>query len=390
MEEVFRHLSRQYAFQKLGVDGRRLQWRYRRRLPQARQARCGGVTAIQRFGSSLNCHVHLHSLVLDGVYIRDPKTGKPSFLRVPEPELEDLEILLARVIRRVSRYLARRGGLGEESGEAEAQAEPGVLQVLQAASIGGWEGLSNVPRPVPVVGRRGGKEAAAPRALERPFTAEKDGWSVHAGAVVEAGRTEKLEKVCRYLLRPPFAEERLSRLPDGRIAYGFRKPRWDGGLGIVLDPVEFLAKLAALVPPPRSHAVRYHGLLGPRGGLRREVVPARERGEGCAKAHGRGGSSRSRSGRVEGEDPAPPPERPSRGTSWIDWATLLRRTFGLDVLACPRCGGRMRVIALITEAGAIRKILHAMKLPPEIPRPLPSRAPPQGEFDFAQEDRDTA
>jgi len=102
MEEVFRHLSRQYAFQKLGVDGRRLQWRYRRRLPQARQARCGGVTAIQRFGSSLNCHVHLHSLVLDGVYIRDPKTGKPSFLRVPEPELEDLEILLARVIRRVS------------------------------------------------------------------------------------------------------------------------------------------------------------------------------------------------------------------------------------------------------------------------------------------------
>src|SRR2546426_9807798 len=76
MEEVFRHLSRQYAFRKLGVDGRQARWRYRRRLPEAKEARCGSVTAIQRFGSSLNCHVHYHSLVLDGVYVRDPETGK--------------------------------------------------------------------------------------------------------------------------------------------------------------------------------------------------------------------------------------------------------------------------------------------------------------------------
>ena len=133
MEEVFRHLSRQYAFQKLGVDGRRLAWRYRKRLPEAREAKCGGVTAIQRFGSSMNCHVHYHSLVLDGVYVRDRETEKLSFIRVPEPDPEDMQILLARVIRRVTRYLAKRGCIVEEPDGAGAQAEPGVLEILQAA-----------------------------------------------------------------------------------------------------------------------------------------------------------------------------------------------------------------------------------------------------------------
>jgi len=387
MEEVFRHLSRQYAFQKLGVDGRRLKWRYRRRLPEAREVRCGGVTAIQRFGSSMNCHPHFHSLVLDGVYVRDPEAGKPAFIRVPEPDPEDMQIVLARVIRRVTRYLAKQGCFVEEPDGAGTQAEPGVLEVLQAASIGGWEGLSNAARPVPVVGRATG--GGASRVLERPFTAEKDGWSIHAGVVVEAGQKEKLEKVCRYLLRPPFAEERLSLLPDGRIAYGFRKPRWDGGTGIVLEPLEFLAKLAALVPPPRVHAVRYHGVLGPHGSVRHEVVPGPQQQPGCTKDHGRGKSRRS--DRVDGDETLGPPDgQPRRRTPRIDWATLLRRTFGLDVLDCPQCHGRMRVIATITEPEAIRKVLSAMKLSTEIPRPFPARAPPQGEFEFDQEERETA
>ncbi len=384
MEEVFRHLSRQYVFGKLGVDGRRLTWRYRRRLPEAREARCGGVTAIQRFGSSMNCHVHFHSLVLDGVYARDSETGKLSFIRVPEPEPDDMQMILARVIRRVTRYLAKRGCFVEEPDGSGT--EPGVLEVLQAASIGGWEGLSNSPRPVPVVGTR--TDAPRSRALERPFTAEKDGWSIHAGVVVEAGEKEKLEKVCRYLLRPPFAEERLTRLSDGRIAYGFRKPRWDGGLGIVLEPVELLAKLAALVPPPRAHAVRYHGVLGPHGSVRRQVVPAREEGNSCAKVHGCGALPRA--DRVHGEEAGQARSAHRDRTPRIDWATLMRRTLDLDVLACPRCDGRMRVIASITEPGAIQKILRAMKLSTEIPRPVPARPPPQGEFEFLQPERDTA
>ncbi len=207
----------------------------------------------------------------------------------------------------------------------------------------------------------------------------------------ERGRDggEREAGICRYLLRHPFAEERLSQLPDGRIAYGLRKPRWDGGMGIVLEPVEFLAKLAALVPPPRAHLVRYHGVLGPHGSVRRQVVPARQEGDSCAKVRGCGAPPRA--DRVHGEEAAGQARSARRDrTPRIDWPTLMRRTLGLDVLACPRCDGRMRVIACITEPGPIRKILRAMKLSTEIPRPLPARAPPQGEFEFGQEERGIA
>ena len=58
------------------------------------------------------------------------------------------------------------------------------------------------------------------------------------------------------------------------------------------------------------------------------------------------------------------------------WAELMRRTFGFDVLACPRCGGRMRLIALIEQAQVVQRILRHLGLPSEVPEPHPARAPP--------------
>jgi hypothetical protein len=54
----------------------------------------------------------------------------------------------------------------------------------------------------------------------------------------------------------------------------------------------------------------------------------------------------------------------------------MERTFGFDVLACPRCGGRLRLIALIEEAAVIGLILRHLGVPTEIPALRPARAPP--------------
>ena len=54
----------------------------------------------------------------------------------------------------------------------------------------------------------------------------------------------------------------------------------------------------------------------------------------------------------------------------------MRRTFGFDVLACPRCGGRLHLIAMIEEASVIQRILRHLGLPTQIPDPRPARAPP--------------
>jgi hypothetical protein len=58
-------------------------------------------------------------------------------------------------------------------------------------------------------------------------------------------------------------------------------------------------------------------------------------------------------------------------------AELMRRTFGFDVLACPRCGGRLRLVALIEHAPVVQRILRHLGLPTEVPEPRPARAPPR-------------
>jgi hypothetical protein len=73
------------------------------------------------------------------------------------------------------------------------------------------------------------------------------------------------------------------------------------------------------------------------------------------------------------EDPAETARRQAHGQCW---AALMERTFGFDVLACPRCGGRLRLIALIEEAAVISRILRHLGMPTEIPAPRPARAPP--------------
>ena len=71
----------------------------------------------------------------------------------------------------------------------------------------------------------------------------------------------------RYCARPPFAEERIEELKDGRVAYLMKTPR-SGRTHRVMSPVEFLARLAILIPPPFFPLVRYHGVFAARSSWR--------------------------------------------------------------------------------------------------------------------------
>jgi hypothetical protein len=359
--EVFRHLRR-----KSGVR-------------PMRGVHCGAVTAVQRFGSALNLNCHGHSIVLDGVYVRDERTGELRFRKVAEPTKGELEEVLRRTVKRVFAFLRRKGCVlprrGEETRDEEfdpAVLDPSVMDIVQAASIREWIGLSNDPRRVPYLGREEeGKGWVRPES--KPFCAVLDGFTLHAGVRIRAGDRRGLEQLCRYVLRPPFSGERLEILEDGRVLYGFRRPRADGTSHLVLKPVEFVEKLAALVAPPRAHLVRYSGVLGPHAKVRGRVV-REEAEEECGH------------GERKAKDGEGSPARRRRRRTRKDWATLMRRTLGLDVLACPKCGGRMRVIATIEDAEVAGKILRAMGLSDEVPPLAPAcpRPPPQLELEFDQ------
>lgn len=152
----------------------------------------------------------------------------------------------------------------------------------------------------------------------------------------------------------------------GRLLYELRHPWRDGTTHVVFEPLVFIERLAALVPPPRVHLQTYHGVLAPSASWRDEVVGGREEttdGVGRApRANKRVASSR-------------PPHRTL-------WAELMRRVFGLDVLRCEVCGSRRRLVSLIMERSVIIRILDHLGLDRAPPPISPARAPPQGEFGF--------
>lgn len=144
-----------------------------------------------------------------------------------------------------------------------------------------------------------------------------------------------------------------------------RHPWADGTTHLTFAPTAFLERLAVLVPRPRVNLVLYHGLLAPRAAWRAEVVP--------------GGAPSATTTPLVDEPDSDITRRPSaRGASWAD---LMRRAFEVDVLKCPRCSGRLRLIALIEASAVARRILTHLALPADVPRPSPARAPPIGVSD---------
>ncbi len=89
------------------------------------------------------------------------------------------------------------------------------------------------------------------------------GFSLHAGVAAEAHESQKLERLCRYIARPAISEKRLSISAQGRVRYEFKTPWKNGTTHVQFEPIDFTAKLAALVPPPRAHLTRFHGILTP-------------------------------------------------------------------------------------------------------------------------------
>jgi hypothetical protein len=219
---------------------------------------------------------------------------------------------------------------------------------------------------------------------------------------------QSLEHLLRYCARPPFALERISviRGPDGRIARiryvlprhkaanwvgpgrGRKSTRTDANGVVELSPFEFLDRLAELVPPPRKHRHRYHGVFAPNHKLRPAVTALAIGNIGKRREAVTGGQAAG--GRATGGCCDAHQKPRSHDTSRIAWAKLMARVGEEFPVECPNCGGDIRLIAFITDPGPIRKILTHLGEPLEPPPVSPARGPPAdwGEFVQAHDDRD--
>jgi hypothetical protein len=177
---------------------------------------------------------------------------------------------------------------------------------------------------------------------------------LHAGLPIAAEDRDALERLVRYIGRPPLSSKRLSELEDGRLCLRLKRA-WDDGTSFFLfRPEQLLGRLAAIVPHPSSHLVHYFGVLAPHAKWRPWVVP-----EGEPELAG------VDLGLV----------RPARRSSWIPWSVLLARVFGVDILRCPRCGGTMQVRAVVETMETAQKLLEeVLEQPYQLHLLQPSRS----------------
>ena len=140
----------------------------------------------------------------------------------------------------------------------------------------------------------------------------------------------------------------------GQVVLKLKTPYRNGTTHIVMSPLEFMQRLAALVPRPRLHLIRFHGVLAPNAKLRSEVVPAPAQtttaGAGdCKHAHAHSAPVRMR------------------------WARLLKRVYDIDIEHCQGCGGKFKIIAVIEEPSVIERILTHLGLCAQPPPRTPAR-----------------
>jgi hypothetical protein len=208
------------------------------------------------------------------------------------------------------------------------------------------------------------------------------GFSLHASVRIEEDDREGLERLLRYCARPPFALERIEELESGTIIYHVPDSGEDGRTELRLTPFELIARIAALVPPPRLHRLRYFGVLAPNSPLRSQVTALAQAGNSSTN------TSQPESPPSETDSQQQPQlpsavstsqqesNIPNSGSSRISWAILLARIYEVFPLLCPMCGGTIRIISFVTETPTIHRILEHIGEPTEPPKIAPARGPP--------------
>ncbi|MEZ5485833.1 MAG: transposase, partial [Lysobacteraceae bacterium] len=141
------------------------------------------------------------------------------------------------------------------------------------------------------------------------------------------------------------SEQRLSISPQGSVRYEPKTAWRNGTTHVEWDAVDFIAKLAALVPPPRVHLTRFHGVFAPNANLRAQLTPS---------GRGKRLASQAAPADVNANSDHRTPDERRRAMSW---AQRLKRVFSIDVTTCAHCGGTVRIVASVEEPTAIRAIL---------------------------------
>ena len=188
-----------------------------------------------------------------------------------------------------------------------------------------------------------GKGLLSPEWAARILSWRHSGFSVHSR--VRAKTKPEAERVGKYMIRPVLALDRLLFLePEGKVGYRYG-PK--GGELERMDYLEFVARVTSHIPDKGQVMVRYYGLY--------------------ANAHRGKVREASRIPVALGMIGEEFPRLPSKG-----WAEMIRKVYEVDPMICPRCGGRMKIVAFLTDYSVVDRIIRHLGLTFAAERPPPS------------------
>ena len=301
-----------------------------------KNSRPGVVTFIQRFGSALNLNVHFHSLFADGVFYKDG--DEYGFYRLPEPTQEELYALAEKIKNKVLSLVEKLGLNDSDQSEFDQNAlgEISKISIQHKSAFGERAGNS--------LRQYGIKKIEVDPESNDPFSANVEGFSLNARVRIAGNDKKKLEHLIRYMARGPIASERLMEGFPNSLMYKLKTPWRDGTREIEFSHLDFIARLVAVIPPPRFNMTRYHGVFAPNFKDRKKIVP-----RSAVK--------------ILAVDLAPDESvNPSLAVNAkrerMRWAQMLKRVFEIDVTICPKCKGRLEQLAVIKDRVAIRSLLE--------------------------------
>ena len=275
--------------------------------------------------------------------------------------------LLSTITERIIEMLKQKGFLDQYGEMVENPLKDSLFEESESIHLATQASLSGRIAFGPYAGQRVrrlgggfGYDEEIPFAKGR-LCYTQNGFSIHAARSINSLDRKGLEQLITYIARGPISNDRLTLVENRQVKIALKRPFSDGSTHLIMTYSEFMEKLACLIPPPKSHLVRWSGSFAPGSKYRRKIIlnPSNKKGFSF--------------------------ENDDRGPRNYSWAKLLARVFGVDVLSCP-CGGAFSPKGALKDPLEIGRYLRHVGLEG---RP-PARAPPRRvvcELDFTGIDK---
>ena len=322
-------------------------------IPKIYQPKTGIVSFTQRFGSAANLNPHLHIIATDGMHYRP---HNPLFRKSTKTTEKQVAKLLENIIQDILTLLKTKGYLNSQGELVENPLRDSLFTEYESINMATGASLLGRIAFGPNAGKKVTRLGGGFGYLEeKPLFKGKlcctmNGFSLHAARAINTHNRKGLEQLISYIARGPFSNERLTLVKGNKVKLALKRPFTDGTTHLLMTYSEFMEKLTALIPQPKSHLVRWSGSLAPNSKYRRKIILNPDEKKGFD---------------FEGED---------NSQKNCNWVQLLARVFGIDVLACP-CGGKFIPLGALKEPPQIKRYLKHVGLE-YLP---PPRAPPRCE-----------